>query len=98
MSGNIMVQKLWVILEFANAGTMRTEIARFATRRMSNDGISYFAKQMRSACQYLHARKITHCNITDENVLLRYKRDGSKKHMLSNFSSAVVGGVLCNIV
>lgn len=84
--------QLWILMEYANAGNMRTEIARYPGHEIPEHGARYYGLQVLDALKYLHARDIRHNDLHSGNVVLSYNSDGETKTCkICDFGLAVIG-------
>lgn len=63
---------LWLIMEFADAGTLYKEISRYPNKMIPDSGIRYYTKQVLDALGYMHQRHVSHGDLHLGNVLLKY--------------------------
>ena len=80
-------------LEYASAGTLEKEVRRFKQHPMPESGILYYAKQVIRGVAYLHRKFVTHNDLHNGNILLRYNRDATKTAMIADFGGARVHDV-----
>lgn len=80
------VETLWIVMEFADAGTLKTEVKRFPKLMIPEDGIRYYARQIGSALEYMHSRGISHGDLHRENIMMKYQPDFTKKTLIMDFS------------
>ena len=77
-----------ILMEFANAGTMSTEIKRYPARRLPEAGARHYMIEIISAVSFLHDSNIAHCCLHISNILLNYNKDGvTKRCLISDFGS-----------
>ena len=81
---------IWILLEYANAGDLRKEMARFENKRIPELGAKYYILQIASGVSYLHSKFILHCDLHPKNVLLKYNADASKTCMICDFGSSLI--------
>ncbi|EGT55251.1 hypothetical protein CAEBREN_00370 [Caenorhabditis brenneri] len=77
-SSHLVDDDLWVVMEFMEGGSL-TDIV--TATRMTEPQIATISRQVLSALDFLHARKVIHRDIKSDSILL--KRDGTVK--LSDF-------------
>ena len=82
-----------MLLEYASAGTLEKEVQRFKEHPMPESGILYYAKQVIRGVAYLHRKFVTHNDLHNGNILLRYNRDATKTAMIADFGGALVHDV-----
>ena len=78
---------LWIMMEFADAGNLVTEMSRYPENCIPESGVLYYSKQVLDGLKYMHGREIAHGDLHLKNILLKYRADRSKKCLISNFSS-----------
>ena len=76
---------LWIMMEFADAGTLFTEMSRYPNRNIPESGVLYYSKQVLNGLRYMHSREIAHRDLHLNNVLLKYLPDRSKKCLIADF-------------
>jgi serine/threonine protein kinase len=87
------VDEVWMLLEFADAADLHTEIRRYENKCIPEPGARYYMKQICSALEYLHSKDISHNDLHYHNVLLKYKNDGRTKDcLICDFGLAELGG------
>lgn len=74
--------EVWILMEFADAGDLHTEILRYQRRCIPEPGSRFYMKQICSGLRYLHDKGIVHNDLHYHNVLLKYNRDGRTKSCL----------------
>ena len=74
--------EVWILLEFADAADLHTEILRYENRCIPEIGARFYMKQICSGLKYLHDRGIIHNDLHYYNVLLKYGKDGRTKGCL----------------
>jgi serine/threonine protein kinase len=84
-------QQYYILLEYANAGSMDYEIARYRNpNAIPETGTRYYLLQVCAGLKYLHSKEIRHHDLHAGNVLLKYNRDGTKKCMLADFGVSMI--------
>ena len=80
----------WILLEYANAGDLGKEVARYNKFKIPEPGARYYLLQICSGVQYMHQKKVVHCDLHVRNILLKYKPDGTKVCMICDFGLAQI--------
>ncbi|KAG9038954.1 hypothetical protein FRB95_013632 [Tulasnella sp. JGI-2019a] len=86
--------KTFFITEYCGAGDLRKYM--FDNTRMPTEQIRHFAAQLLEAVEYLHDMGVVHCDIKDENILLKgdRRRPESLQIQLMDFGMAKEGNEL----
>ena len=71
-----------ILMEYANAGTLRAEILRHPNRHLSEPGARYYMREIIAGVSYLHSKNIVHVDLHCTNVLMKYNQDGSTKRCI----------------
>ena len=79
-----------MLIEYASAGDLKREVARYYPHAVPESGARYYVKQVMRGLAYLHRKHVLHNDLHAGNVLLRYNSDCSKTAMLGDFGSATV--------
>lgn len=86
-----MTDEVWILLEFADAGDMATEIVRYPNRVIPEKGARYYMIQICAGLRYLHEKGVVHNDLHFHNVILKYLSDGrTKKCLICDFGLAEV--------
>lgn len=87
--------QVWILLEYANAGDMRDEMARYEGKRVPEPGAKCYMMQIASGLSYLHSKFILHCDLHPKNILLKYNPDTSRTCMICDFGSSLILPLNC---
>lgn len=78
-----------MIMEYANAGDLATEIDRYPGRYIPETGARFYIRQIMSGLKCLLLKKIVHRNLHVHSVLMSYRSNGKHKRCkISDFNSA----------
>ena len=83
---------LLMLLEYANAGDLAKERERYEHKWIPEKGARYYMKQICAGLQYIHSKRVIHLDIKADNILLKYKPDGTKICMICDFGISVILG------
>ncbi|OXB72118.1 UNVERIFIED_CONTAM: hypothetical protein H355_015354, partial [Colinus virginianus] len=86
---------LYVLMQYLNGGSLRTLVKNNPKGKLSEDEARVLFKQVCSALQHMHSRKIVHRDLKLENILLDNK--GRAKLIDFGFASIMKDGVLCRM-
>ena len=88
--------EMWILMEYATAGTLHTEINRYFRSgiTISEHGARYYMLQIMKAVEYLHDREISHNDIHEHNIFLSYTGNGQDKICkLADFGAAEIESI-----
>ena len=74
-----------ILMEYASAGDLHDEVKRFPGQRMPEAAAQYYAHHMASGLRYLHSKYVLHDDLHIGNVLLKYRPNGFKVAIISDF-------------
>ena len=74
-----------ILLECASAGHLSREIRRYKEGHLPQSGARYYALHIAAGLRHLHQRLVRHADLHEENILLKYRPDGSKIAILCDF-------------
>ena len=57
---------LWIMMEFADAGNLLTEMSRYPDNCIPESGVLYYSKQVLDGLKYMHGREIAHRDLPFE--------------------------------
>ena len=80
----------WILLEYANAGDLVKEIKRYKRFHIPEPGARYYMLQICAGVQYMHDKRIIHCDLHTRNILLKYKPDATKVCMICDFGISII--------
>ena len=81
--------RMYILMEFADAGNMKAEIYRYDVNRIPESGARYYGKQIAAGVAHLHWVGLMHNDLHAKNVLLKFLPDGrTKKAMICDFGRA----------
>ena len=78
----LVADSFCILMEYANAGTLRTEILRYPNRHLTEVGARHYMKELIDGVSHLHWKNIAHGDLHGLNVVLKYNRDGKTKRCL----------------
>lgn len=67
-------QQLYMVMEFAEGGTLDMMIKDRKGSRMGQDLVLYYLTQITLALNYIHSKKILHRDLKTQNIFLNRKR------------------------
>ena len=88
--GHFAISNVVLLLEYASAGDILTEVCRYDDKRIPETGALYYAMHVAAGLQHLHSKCILHNDLHTGNVLLKYRRDGRKTAMIADFGLSLV--------
>lgn len=67
-------EQLFIVMEYADGGTMEKLIQERNGRLLGQDLVLYYFVQITLAIHYIHCRKILHRDLKTQNIFLNRKR------------------------
>ena len=83
---------IWLLMEYASAGSLKKEMSRYPDERMPETGVRYYCLQIAAGLKYVHSRNVAHNDVHWGNVVLKYRPDCSKVAMLCDFGLSITFG------
>ena len=80
-----------ILMEYANAGTLETEIKRYPAGYLTEEGARCYMREIIDGVSYLHSKNIAHKDLHVNNVVLKYNQDGvTKRCMICDFGVCLI--------
>ena len=82
-----LMGRFFILMEYASAGDLKKEISRYTDPDgIPEPGARFYLLQIASAIRYMHGKRITHGDLHERNVLLKYRAsDDSKDCLVCDF-------------
>ena len=85
------VDTFCLLMEYANAGDLRTEIMRYPNFHLTESGARYYMREIIAGVSYLHGKGIIHDDLHPGNVVLKYNENGkTKRCLICDFGNCII--------
>ena len=82
---------VYIVMDYCDGGSLRDEISAQETGAFPEPVARFYFKQVISAVMYMHGKGLSHGDLHQENVMMRYKFDGrTKKCVVTDFGLASI--------